>query len=173
MSDRIAVMNQGALQQVGTPDDVYNHPTNLFVAEFIGSPGINLISVADFALGRGVLGAIPCNLANRASKLVFGVRPEDVLLEAPGDAALRGTIDFVEPVGAATHVFIRLDGTAVSPRRRDRLIATVDAHQRHPAGSYTGIRFRTERLHVFDAASGEALVGGLSQIQEPHVQAAK
>jgi sn-glycerol 3-phosphate transport system ATP-binding protein len=155
MSDRIAVMDRGRLQQIGTPDEVYNQPRTLFVAEFIGSPGINILQVDD----RTALHALLPGLASRSlpADLALGIRPEDIELTEIDEATLTGTIDFVEPVGPVAYAFVRLDGNGLALQRRDRLIVTIDARRGRDAGRPVGIRLHPERLHLFDSASGEAV----------------
>jgi sn-glycerol 3-phosphate transport system ATP-binding protein len=155
MSDRIAVMAHGDLLQVGTPDEVYNRPANLFVAEFIGSPSMNLINVEGREPAALLTGArMPTMPASGA--YVLGIRPEDVELTAPEAAPIRGTIDFLEPVGASVLVFVRLDHPAVSLRGRDRLIYYGDARRPPQAAAVVGLRFRLDGLQVFHAGSGLA-----------------
>jgi sn-glycerol 3-phosphate transport system ATP-binding protein len=166
MSDRIAVMTGGEVQQVATPGEIYNHPANLFVAEFIGSPSINVFLVKDWDRAEHILPPVAPALAIPPSDLVFGLRPENVLLVPPEDTVLRGTIDFVEPVGPVSYAFIRIDSDALALHQRDRLIVTADAQQRLPVGSPVGLRFRAARLHAFQP-DGRAVAGAFRPWREP------
>jgi multiple sugar transport system ATP-binding protein len=116
MSDRIAIMNLGKLQQVGTPDEVYSYPANLFVANFIGSPSMNFINCSFVKEMRSV--AIPTNgevlnyklppnirqnidLISDGTELVLGIRPEDVKLSPNEvDLGFEGGLIFTESLGS-------------------------------------------------------------------------
>jgi multiple sugar transport system ATP-binding protein len=129
MADRIAVIDAGMLQQYGSPLEIYNEPGNMFVARFIGSPSMNLLSCAlaardgepvlDFG-SAGVMALKDPRLVSqlrrmRTRELVLGVRPENLLLR-PGDGAvadLRMAVSFVERIGARTVVHLERDGLSV------------------------------------------------------------
>lgn len=129
MADRVAVMNEGVLQQYSAPLELYNNPANLFVARFIGSPSMNLLPCrlversGGHWLDFGAAGMLPvqdeglleqCRGASSA-ELVFGVRPEQVSLQ-PGHAGASGLlmeVAFVERVGPRTLVHLERDGLAV------------------------------------------------------------
>jgi multiple sugar transport system ATP-binding protein len=160
MGDRVAVMKDGVLQQVGSPLDVYERPSNLFVAGFIGSPAMNLLP-ATVGDGRVRIGdhEIPVDrsIAARAAQAVtVGVRPEAwrVLADGePGGLGVEATI--VEDVGADAYIY----GTTVLDGRTEQI--AVRSHGRpHPA---KGERFRVsiepKRMHLFDTESGERLAG--------------
>jgi multiple sugar transport system ATP-binding protein len=114
LADRIVVMKDGVIQQIGTPDDVYERPRNMFVASFLGNPAINYLEgsidrgSAEPAFRRGNLAiTLPPRLAARISHqgegaVVLGLRPEDVssAAEVPSGAALSGIVDSVLPVGS-------------------------------------------------------------------------
>jgi multiple sugar transport system ATP-binding protein len=127
MGDRVAVLNSGALQQYATPRELYDHPANLFVAEFIGSPQMNIYeaSVSDDELMLGsqrlTLGPAKALLAPyRGRKLIAGVRPEDLRLNGAaaanatraGEAALVADIRLVEGLGSESHVLFSIDAPA-------------------------------------------------------------
>ncbi|NDU79508.1 ABC transporter ATP-binding protein, partial [Actinomadura sp. DSM 109109] len=120
MGDRVAVLKDGYLQQVDTPQNLYDHPTNVFVAAFIGSPSMNLyegtvtvtdgggtVTVGNQTVGFGpeVLTRFP-NLGNYSGqRVIMGIRPEDfedsaIDDEAPADRRLRGTAKLVEALGS-------------------------------------------------------------------------
>jgi multiple sugar transport system ATP-binding protein len=153
-------MKDGVLQQVGSPLDVYERPSNLFVAGFIGSPAMNLLP-ATVGDGRVRIGdhEIPVDrsIAARAAQAVtVGVRPEAwrVLADGePGGLGVEATI--VEDVGADAYIY----GTTVLDGRTEQI--AVRSHGRpHPA---KGERFRVsiepKRMHLFDTESGERLAG--------------
>src|SRR5262245_57402117 len=122
MGDRIVVMHDGLVQQVGTPAALYNHPANLFVAGFLGSPAMNffnaeLTSEAGAPVVRASFGAVPISpdatdaLIRRAGderQLICGIRPEDVGLASSPDGDLRATVDLIELVGSDSYVSLTL-----------------------------------------------------------------
>jgi len=144
MSDRIAVMHEGVLQQVGTPAEVYNTPANLFVAGFIGAPTMNLLRgrVSD---GAFVHPAIRLPLQGAAApELVLGLRPEDIILgEGPFEARIR----LVEPHGHEQIAQLDIGGGDVLTIRADAALPLA-------AGEALQWGVRAARLHLFDAASG-------------------
>ena len=133
MGDRIGVVNKGELVQVGTPHEIYNSPTNTFVASFVGTPAINLLDVqVDLAQGRGAQrrAGLRASTRPRASgwrrccrptaKVRLGIRPEDVALVA--DGGIPGSIYGAENHGAEIIAVIEAGGHGCAPpcRRRRR-----------------------------------------------------
>ncbi|MCU0463495.1 MAG: ABC transporter ATP-binding protein [Anaerolineae bacterium] len=160
MADRIAVLDHGKLQQVDTPERIYDHPANLFVAQFVGSPRMNTINCrydADQAAlisADGVL-KLPLTDAQRAavanatdsSALIFGCRPEDVSIHA--DGTVDGKVFVLEPLGDRTFVDVHVGGATV----RVRAAAAYRAEE----GERVRLAFDLPRCHVFDAVSGLTL----------------
>jgi len=156
MGDRIAVMNNGLLQQVGSPQDLYRKPVNRFVAGFIGSPSMNFIDINVVRTdgGRPVLrGAegfelpLPARFANTigsATKLTAGIRPEHLEIgDVPGETAtLRATIDVVEFLGNEELLHARIGEKDV--------VAIVDASERVKPGDVRDVKVPLEELHLFD-----------------------
>ena len=154
MADDIVVMRDGAIEQMGSPETVYDTPANCFVADFIGSPAINFVdgTVAGSAvrIGDRALALPPDHGAVDGQRLRVGIRPLDIDVVTDGARAgdadgLGGEIEFVESTGAESHVHVKVAGhtvRAVSPER-------LRAH----AGEPIGLRVEPERLHLFDAAS--------------------
>src|SRR5690606_698487 len=108
MGDRIAVLKDGVLQQVGTPRDLYEAPTNVFVAGFIGSPAMNLFpaDVADGGVRFGSM-TVPvprASLTDAGESVTIGVRPEDVIVSRTGEG-LRVDVDVVEELGADGYLY--------------------------------------------------------------------
>ena len=138
LGQRIALLRHGHLEQLATPQELYDRPANRFVATFIGSPPMNLLE-GDTAR-RAFTGALGARLVHE--QLCVGIRPPDVTLVPPDDGILVGTVDVVEPLGHATVVHVRCDAAtrivAVAPGRFDA----------HP-GDVAGLRFATDRLHLF------------------------
>jgi ABC-type sugar transport system ATPase subunit len=131
LGQRIAVLRDGALEQVGTPDEVYGRPCNVFVAGFIGSPPMNLLA-----------GPVPGVSAEAG--MTVGIRPHDVTLVGAASGDFDGRVDLVEPLGHAQIVHI-------STGARVPLIAVVASDRRVERGMTTGVALRRDRLHTFDA----------------------
>ncbi|RVV99285.1 ABC transporter ATP-binding protein [Mesobaculum littorinae] len=143
LADRIVVLEAGRIAQVGTPRELYERPANLFVAQFIGSPAMNVVEVTTgegrYTLPGGRGGAWTGSAASR-----LGVRPEDVTIAAPGEGQLDATVDVLEYLGADT--FVILD-TAVG-----RLTVRADGASDLRPGQEIGLVFDETRLHFFDDA---------------------
>ncbi|MFN3690194.1 MAG: TOBE domain-containing protein, partial [Fimbriimonadales bacterium] len=167
LGTRIAVMKEGVLQQVGTPDEVYFHPANTFVATFIGTPPMNLLHAQVIAHdGRPALRVgsttLPV-LESHAQKLrarvgqgvLMGIRPQDLYTDrtAPPDAILSepvpAVVDVVEPHGDRNDVHLLVDGAT--------LIAQLSARVKVNEGDPIALRLHLEYLHLFDLTTGEAL----------------
>ncbi|HEY0918522.1 ABC transporter ATP-binding protein [Devosia sp.] len=154
MADRIVVMQDGAVEQVGAPLDLYDRPQNLFVATFIGSPAMNLIhgtarrsasAVAVEAFGS-LLPLPGPHAVDDGQQVVYGIRPEHLDLADDGFPA---TVAVVEPTGAETQVVMRFG---------DKEVVAV-FHDRHAftPGQTVHLRPRREQAHLFDRASGKRL----------------
>ena len=145
LSDRVAVLHAGRVEQCGPPLELYRTPANLFVAGFVGSPPINVLDarhVPDLALPAGAA----------ASEIVVGVRPADVRVSEASDdpRALAAEVLLTEPTGDDVWVVGRLDGQRIMGR------ASPDAV---PApGSTARFELARERLHLFDRASGRRVM---------------
>ena len=157
MADRIVVMHDGIVEQIGTPLELYDNPANLFVAGFIGSPAMNFISgVVKRDRGAGFIqtesGAVlplpPNAPAAPESKVVFGIRPEHLSLGADGDG-VPADVQVIEPTGAETQVFVEMAGAQVTAVFTDR-------HDFAP-GERIMLRPRPDTIHLFDAATGRHL----------------
>ncbi|MDQ3810987.1 MAG: ABC transporter ATP-binding protein [Chloroflexota bacterium] len=144
MADRIAVMNQGSLQQVGTPDDVYDVPSNLFVAQFMGSPPMNTLPVerqdGQLVAGGGWTFAVPEGVRLPDGPLTLGVRPEDLSLAADGQPA---TVFVSEPLGNEVIVNVQVGEAMVKLRAAPSV--------RPARGETVFLRADPRRLHWFDA----------------------
>jgi multiple sugar transport system ATP-binding protein len=151
LGSRIAVMKDGVLQQIGTPDDIYSRPANTYVAGFIGSPTMNFIAGTPISTGAGGLFsfeggqlALPCPTAAQAT---LGLRPEHLQLQA--DAPWRGQVLLVEPTGADTFVVVQ---TAAGP-------VTVRVAPQTPVqvGESIGLSVSAAHANWFDTDSGRRL----------------
>jgi multiple sugar transport system ATP-binding protein len=155
MGHRITVMRAGKIQQVGTPADVYQHPANVFVAQFIGTPPMNLLAatVTDSGLQTSSFPLpIPARLhgaLQAGQQVLLGIRPETI---ASRGGAVRGTaapveavVDVVEPIGHESIVYATV-GT-------ERLVAIFDPHETPKAGERITMVIDAGAMHVFDAAT--------------------
>ncbi|OZM79113.1 ABC transporter ATP-binding protein [Pseudonocardia sp. MH-G8] len=161
MSDRIAVLKDGVLQQCAPPEEIYRRPATMFVASFMGSPAMNFLpgTAADDAGTRMLRGAsfevpLPADAAAAAERhptgrLVLGVRPEDVLLARSGEG-LPGTVFVTEPLGADVLVTVDLGAGALVKAR-------VPAPFRAATDSPITVTLRPDRLHLFDEETGTAV----------------
>jgi multiple sugar transport system ATP-binding protein len=148
LADRIAVMNEGALQQVGTPDDVYDRPANLFVAQFMGSPPMNTLAVtrADGHLVSegGWRFPLPAGVTSAPEPLTLGVRPEDVSLSLiPVDDAFPASVFVSEPLGNEVIVNVHVGEALVKVRTEPSI--------RPRRGDRVHLRAHPARLHLFGA----------------------
>ncbi len=153
MADRIVVMHDGRVEQIGSPLQLYDRPANLFVAGFIGSPAMNFFrgtyrkdgEAAAVVLADGARLSAPVTGAADGAEVVYGIRPEHLGLAADGQG-LVGQVSVVEPTGADTHVFAR---TA----HGDVLAVFRERHAFHP-GQPIALRPDLANAHVFEARGG-------------------
>jgi ABC-type sugar transport system ATPase subunit len=167
LGDRLAVLRDGALQQVGTPDEVYRRPRTRFVATFIGSPAMNVLraSLAGSVVAAGPFSVAvddPGDLADH--RLELGIRPEHLEVSLARNAGAPLRVEIVEPAGGET--FLHLSGlrpsgqqpSGVAPAAgTETLVARVGADLRPPVGSTVWARPARDAAFVFDADDGTTL----------------
>jgi multiple sugar transport system ATP-binding protein len=147
MADKIVILRDGVIEQEGSPLDVYDNPVNLFVAEFIGSPSMNLlkgeVSSDGVRMPDGTLLPIPArHKAKPGQKVIYGIRPEHFAL-AKG---LKATVNVTEPTGAEMHIYAQLGGQEICAITSERpALRRGDALDLSP---------RLGKVHLFDAATG-------------------
>ncbi|MEO7939985.1 MAG: sn-glycerol-3-phosphate ABC transporter ATP-binding protein UgpC [Burkholderiaceae bacterium] len=147
LADRVVVMSKAEIQQVGTPEQIYNDPNNLFVAGFIGAPAMNLVPGA---LAQGVFTASGPTYAvqvagfgNRTqTNVVLGMRAEDMLVTPQGPAQVEGDVFSFELLGDSTSVTIRVGDAFIT--------AKADKEYRVRMGERVGFKVATERCYLFD-----------------------
>jgi multiple sugar transport system ATP-binding protein len=161
MADRIVIMKDGFIQQIGSPKEVYNTPKNIFVAGFIGSPAMNFFNVT---LNNGMISdgqslnlripegknKILVEKGYEGKQLVFGIRPEDIhseqiALEASPEATVRAEVVVSELLGAETMLYTRVGAT--------EFISKVDARDFHRPGETVDLAFNINKAHFFDKDS--------------------
>lgn len=133
MSDRVVLLNEGKLQQIGTPEEIYRRPANVYVAAFLGAPPMNIVPRAE-AERSGLFGDLP------AGELLAGVRPEEVAVGSGREAA----VVLVEPVGS--HTILTLDAGGASLR------AVVPGTW--SGGASCKVSVPPGSVHLFDSATG-------------------
>ncbi len=151
LGDRIAVMKDGLVQQFGTPADIYTRPANRFVAEFIGSPAMNMVDVQSSGQGVNAQGvALQLADAQRAAAaqhsandLVYGLRPEAISF---ADQGVPGQLSMIEPTGPETYATV---DTAVG-KLTARVPGVLNAH----VGDTVHLQWSADQAHLFDRASG-------------------
>ncbi|MGV0816746.1 ABC transporter ATP-binding protein [Martelella sp. AMO21009] len=152
MADRIVVMQGGRIEQVGSPLELYDRPANAFVAQFIGSPAMNLfpatVSGGQLALAGGAPSGIaaPASLAE-GHEVLIGKRPEEIRLASEGP--LQASVENIEPTGSETFVELRFGDQPLSVVLRDRPDFEIGAGQ--------ALQLGHGALHIFDRKSGERL----------------
>ena len=158
MADRIVVMHDGNVEQIGTPLQLYDQPANLFVAGFIGSPAMNLFRGTLRREDGRVWVVTPDNLVLEADRgvggsdrqaVVYGIRPGHLSLASDAAQGLPAEVEVVEPTGDNTLVYCKVGGTLACA-------ATTDRHPHHP-GERLWLVPKPDAGHVFDAASGQRL----------------
>jgi len=161
MADRIVIMKDGFIQQIGSPKEVYNTPKNIFVAGFIGSPAMNFFNVTlkngMISDGQSLNLRIPdgknkilVEKGYEGKQLVFGIRPEDIhseqiALEASPEATVRAEVVVSELLGAETMLYTRVGAT--------EFISKVDARDFHRPGETVDLAFNINKAHFFDKDS--------------------
>ena len=149
MADRIAVMNEGRIEQLGAPLELYDRPANLFVAQFIGSPAMN---VFDGTLKNGAVEALgarwpaPQNRGGDGQVVKYGIRPEHLQLGRDGVPA---EVVVVEPMGHETELLVRINDID--------LIVVMQGRSAHAPGERIFLAPQAANAHLFDAASGRRI----------------
>ncbi|MEY4884128.1 MAG: hypothetical protein RIS34_1982 [Pseudomonadota bacterium] len=135
LADRVVVLRDGQIEQVGTPLELYDRPANQFVAQFIGTPQMNVISLAD----------LPALAQPGVSAGGFvGLRPENVTLRPAGQDPMQGTVELVEALGAETLIYVSTtQGAQLVSRQNERTALRV--------GDRVGVQIDTDAAHLFDA----------------------
>ncbi|MWG33536.1 ABC transporter ATP-binding protein [Halomarina oriensis] len=165
MGDRIAVLDDGELMQVGSPLELYHRPANQFVAGFIGDPSMNFFDVSHEGgtlVGDGFEYPLSSDVASdlgETTDCVLGVRPEDVsLVESATDAHdFRTTVEVVEPMGNENNVYLSFGDEPSDEEPDQRFVATVGGLRRVERDSTVVARIPEDSVHLFDAATGDAL----------------
>lgn len=165
LATRIVIMDEGRIQQVGSPFEVYNNPVNVFVGGFIGSPAMNFthLKYEDGRImdGKGLDLAVSVpskkmldGQGYQGKEIIFGIRPEDihsegVVLEATPEAKISAQIEVAELTGAESFLHLDIEGA--------KMVAVVDARDHHAPGAQIDLAFNMNKAHFFDAETEEVI----------------
>jgi alpha-glucoside transport system ATP-binding protein len=155
LADRIVVLSGGNIEQVGSPLELYDNPGNMFVAQFIGSPAMNIVPAklvksgtkTTVELPDGHMAVIPVKSAKslEGSKVSFGVRPEDLYLATDSKSVLDGRVSLVESLGEVTVIYVDVAG------RDEPLIAKLAGTHHFERDAKIKLTAEPEKMHIFDS----------------------
>lgn len=151
MADRIVIMRDGCVEQLGTPMELYDQPVSHFVAGFIGAPSMNFLNGrlqrGNFVSASGVEWPLPAHAgALSPSEVIYGIRPEDLHPDADG---IPFEVVLIEPTGAEAQIVVRKEADEVTYTSRDRALPR--------RGDVVRLRVDPERVHLFDSVAGGRL----------------
>ncbi|WP_123535594.1 ABC transporter ATP-binding protein [Halosimplex salinum] len=169
MSDRIVVLDAGQIQQVGTPDEIYNEPVNLFVADFVGSPSMNTFDVKldgntlvgdafEYTLSNEYVERVK-EYASEGEPLVLGIRPENIVLtDDPSENTIQAHLDVREPVGSDNYLYLTMGD--------DECRVRVPGDVKPEEGTDVTIRFDESNLHLFREKTGRNVLADIEQASQ-------
>ncbi|WP_135822342.1 ABC transporter ATP-binding protein [Halostella litorea] len=161
MGDRIAILDRGELQQVGTPLECYHEPANRFVAGFLGEPSMNFFD-GEHEAGRVMTDAFEYPLSEELAAdidgvtgIAFGIRPEDIHVAEPekGGQQFEAEVSVVEPMGNENIIHLRFE----NPETSAEFVATTEGDPNVARGDRVTVGFPEEAIHLFDRETGEAV----------------
>jgi ABC-type sugar transport system ATPase subunit len=153
MSSKIVVMKEGVIQQIGTPDEVYHYPANLFVADFIGNPKINLLDGTVCGTNQVDLGSfkVQANTTGAENKVVVGMRPEDIIVtRKPAAGATEFTAYSVLPAGADSTIIAHREGVEITIKVMG--ISSIKMDEK------IWLNFKPDTFNLFDKKTGNLIV---------------
>lgn len=152
MADRIVIMKDGHIQQVGTPQEVFHQPANLFVAQFIGAPAMNTLDGewegSNVSLSNGSVLSLPGHVTDTKRSVVLGIRPDDLIV-TDSDSIFSGTVNVLEPLGSETLVYVSVGDVEVVAKASGRTPPHVN--------DTVSLSAAADNMHLFDAASGDRI----------------
>ena len=146
LADRIVVLDDGKIIQVGTPRQLYKNPANLFVAQFIGSPKMNIINCN--RLTNSFLGNITSDKHLEVIPHKFGIRPEHIKVNSKSQSVIKGKIDVIEYLGADSFLFVDCEDLGI-------ITVRVDGSREFNLGEMLNLEFQTENTHFFDSSGAK------------------
>ena len=146
LADRIVVLDDGKIIQVGTPRQLYKNPANLFVAQFIGSPKMNIINCN--RLTNSFLGNITSDKNLEVIPHKFGIRPEHIKVNSKSQSVIEGKIDVIEYLGADSFLFVDCEDLGI-------ITVRVDGSREFNLGEMLNLEFQTENTHFFDSSGAK------------------
>ena len=158
MGEEIAVLRDGKVVQHGTPDDLYDHPADAYVAGKIGSPHMNIVkAVASgsnlFDSPLGMLSTSRQVQASSGEAALIGIRPSDIRLAAKGEMGISGTVHLLEPLGDITIVSVEAGSEML------RMVLPEEHANKMKPGDSAHIAIDPSKIHIFRAANGQAMTG--------------
>ncbi|WP_250124694.1 ABC transporter ATP-binding protein [Chroococcidiopsis sp. CCMEE 29] len=169
LSTKVAVLDKGYVQQLDPPERIYSHPANLFVAGFVGSPQMNLLTLpckGRYVVLGGTQTPLPESIVNVPSEIVLGIRPENVRIAQPNDTqTIRGRVFLVENLGMHHLVSVQVQNThsgAVTVR------ALLPTDQNRSSEDIT-LALPPQDIHWFDVQSGDALAKRQVAVAKPQI----
>ena len=157
MADRIVIMKGGHIQQIGTPDEVYHQPANIFVAQFIGAPAMNMLPGTlngdKLLLDSGIQLTLNKQHDVQGLSVILGVRPDDLhpnFTDQGAQEVLKGEVALREPLGAQTLIYVTVADAEI--------IAKADGRTPPTVGEEVCLSAKVEEMHLFDAKTGEAIL---------------
>jgi multiple sugar transport system ATP-binding protein len=142
LGDKVAVLNAGEVQQTGTPDEIYNNPSNLFTAQFIGTPPMNIVEGRKSPL---IFQKLNIKGLEQPDKLLLGIRPENIQISDQG--LLEGKVNLISNLGSESIIYIEADGTEV--------LVKVNKEAEFHEGEIIKLNFERKNLFIFDKSNGE------------------
>ena len=146
LADRIVVLDDGKIIQVGTPRQLYKNPANLFVAQFIGSPKMNIINCN--RLTNSFLANITSDKHLEVIPHKFGIRPEHIKVNSKSQSVIKGKIDVIEYLGADSFLFVDCEDLGI-------ITVRVDGSREFNLGEMLNLEFQTENTHFFDSSGAK------------------
>jgi len=154
MADRIVVMRDGVIEQIGTPLELYNYPTNKFVAGFIGAPQMNFINAKKMPDGLTIVNnhhiKSVYNNDNQNSELILGIRPEHIEVSLEGEGDLKAIIDNFEQLGSVTYIYLKLESN-------ESLTVQLPYQVSLKRNQKIAVSFDNEKIHIFDGETEKIL----------------
>jgi len=158
MGEEIAVLRDGAVVQIGTPDQLYETPRDLYVAGKIGSPHMNMIRgtlTKDGSAVESALGPLPfarkLNTAEAGEAAVVGIRPNDIRFAGKGEQGFNASIAMLEPLGDVTVVSVKAGGETL------RMVLPESAASGLQPGQQAAVVLDPSKFHIFRASSGQVI----------------